>query len=364
MSLPPHRSVDRRLRTVWRALWLPLVFSPVQLHAAATMTRILHTRTLRCGINSERPEYSNTDDHGPRQAFEADFCRAVAVAILGPSGRTVLTTYPDDVAAMAALRSGKVDLLPSLTLDMTHATQAGITFSSPILYDGVGFMVPIASAITAPAQLSGRKICFLAETQVELSLRAWFTKAHLDLLPYPFQEEGEMEAAFVSGNCAALSGDRTRLAWIHAGFGRSALRYALLPDQISDDPLAAASPSADTAFAAIVEWTLEVLLNAEAIGVHQSTAVRLSSRSGDKKVDATTTDSISDPALDILTGRTLQIGVRLGLDNAWALRVIAAVGSYGEMYERDLGYQSALKIPRDRNRLARDGGLMLPLPLK
>ncbi len=65
-----------------------------------------------------------------------------------------------------------------------------------------------------------------------------------------------------------------------------------------------------------------------------------------------------------LTGQTGVIGTRLGLRNSWAADVIAAVGNYGEIYERDLGDGSALKLPREENRLARDGGLMIVLPLK
>jgi general L-amino acid transport system substrate-binding protein len=316
---------------------------------ASTLTHIRQTRILRCGINQETPEYSTSDDHGPRQAFDADICRAVAIAILGPNARTVLTPYPDDVAAMAALRAGKVDLLPTLTLDFTHASSPAFTFSQPLLYDGIGFLVPVAANLTRAAELSNQKICLLAETEVESATRAWFSQQDLKFVPFPFQEEGEMEAAFVTGNCTALAGDRTRLVSIRAAFGPLANRYTLMPDQISRDPLAAASPSADPAFAAIVRWTIEVLLNAEASNLSQST------------ITATTA---ADPTTQILTGHTREIGQRLGLSNAWATQVIAAVGNYAELYDRDLGSQSPLKLPRSLNRLDTDGGLMVPEPLK
>jgi general L-amino acid transport system substrate-binding protein len=340
--------------------WLPLTLLTLFLATsflpagAATLDRIRQTRTLRCGINSETPEYSTSDDHGPRQAFDADICRAVAIAILSPNARIVATSYPDDVAAMAALRAGKVDLLPTLTLDLTHSANATLEFSSPLLYDGVGFLVPTAANLTHASQLTNKKICLLAETEVEAATRAWFFQQNLKFVPFPFQEEGEMEAAFVTGNCTALAGDLTRLASIRANFGPLANRYILLPDQISRDPLAAASPANDPAFAAIVRWTIEVLLNAEASGLTQSTIAA-----------TTAADPTSqDPATQILTGRTREIGTHLGLDNAWAVHVITAVGNYGEIFDRDLGAQSPFKLPRALNRLDTDGGLMVPLPLK
>jgi general L-amino acid transport system substrate-binding protein len=318
---------------------------------ASTLGHIRQTHTLRCGINTETHEYSRSDDHGPRQAFDADICRAVAVAILGPNARVAVTNYPDDVAAMAALRAGRVDLLPTLTLDFIHSTKSAITFSPPLLFDGVGFLVPTAANITHAAQLSGKKICLLAETQIETATRAWFSQQNLKFVPFPFQEEGEMEAAFVTGNCSALAGDLTSLAGTRAAFGQLADRYTLLPEQIARDPLAAASSSADPAFAAIVRWTIEVLLNAEDSNFTQSAAKEGSA------VDP-------NPTLDILTGRTREIGARLSLSNAWSVHVIAAVGNYAELYDRDLGAQSPLKLPRALNRLDTDGGLMVPLPLK
>ncbi len=339
-------------------------------HAASpTLARIRQTRTLRCGINQETPEYSSTDDHGVRAAFDAAFCRAVAVAILGPHARTVLTPYPDDITSMAALRSGRVDLLPTLTLDLTHSSKPALAFSPPILYDGVGFLVPASANLNSPAQLSGRKICFLAATRVEPALQAWFSQQHLDFVPFPFNEEGEMEAAFVTGNCATLAGDLTRLVNLRQSFEKPAFRptaasYSLLPDPVSHspvviapDPLAAASPATDPAFARIVTWTLEVLLDAEAVHLTQDDAARL-------LLSRTAAPAAANPTLDILSGRTAEIGTRLGLRNTWALEVLAAVGNYAEIYARTLGDQSPLELPRSQNRLSTGGGLMLPLPLK
>jgi general L-amino acid transport system substrate-binding protein len=343
---------------IWRALApgiCPLILASIILavfpaHAAPTLDHIRQSKTLRCGINQETPEYSTSDDHGAREAFDADICTAVAVAILGPDARITITPYPDDVAGMDALRTNQVDLLPTLTLDLTHSANAAIAFSPPLLYDGVGFLVPLSAKITHAGQLGDKKICFLAETEVEVALRTWFARQHIKFLPFPFQEEGEMEAAFVTGNCTALAGDLTRLATTRVAFGSLAGRYALLPEQISKDPLAAASRADDPAFAEVVRWTIEVLLQAEESGLTQD--------------NIATASTNPDPGIRFLSGQTGEIGSRLGLDNAWAARVIAAVGNYGELYNRDLGDRSPLKLPRALNRLYTQGGLMYPLPLK
>jgi general L-amino acid transport system substrate-binding protein len=380
-SRPTRTAVILTLNTVkgsiprtclYCCLFLALIALPTK---AQTLARIRATKTFRCATISEIPEYSSTDDHGPRAAFDADLCRAVAIAILGPTARTISTPYPDDLAASAALRARKVDLIPTLTLDLTHSGDSRLTFSPPVLYDGVGFLVPTDSKLTRPDQLSDKKICLLAATQVEPALRAWFAREHLSFVPFPFNEEGEMEAAFVTGNCAALAGDLTRLAYVRLNFGPLASRYSFLPTgeadpgsaqastqdpvQVAADPLAAASLSSDPAFANIVRWTLEVLLNAEAAGLTQQAAA--SSRTNSPTTRTAFTD---DPNLAILTGQTREIGAKLHLTNTWATDVITATGNYSELFGRTLGPQSPLKFPRAQNRLTTHGGLMLPLPLK
>jgi general L-amino acid transport system substrate-binding protein len=351
MTSPKQKASRLSRRSLLRRRVTAIVFFCVAAQInASTLTHIRQTKTLRCGINQETPEYSTSDDHGARQAFDADICRAVAIAILGPKARVVLMPFPDDVTSMAALSSGKVDLLPTLTLDLKHTSNTAFTFSPALLYDGVGFLVPTAANLAHARDLNNRKICFLAETEVEVALRIWFAKQNLKFLPFPFQEEGEMEAAYVTGNCSALAGDLTRLANTRVAFGPLASRYVLLPEQVSQDPLAAASRSDDPHFANIVRWVIEILLNAESVDLTQH--------------NATSGHSSSDPTVQILAGQTREIGTILGLENDWAVHVLATVGNYGEIYDRDLGDQSPLKLPRALNRLSTQGGLQLSLPLK
>ena len=175
---------------------------------ASTLARVRAAGVLRCGVDAEEAEYSTTDDHGNRAAFDADLCRAVAIAVLGANARIATASFPDDAAAMAALAGGDVDLVPTLTDDFTHAVGTRIAFTRPVLWDGVGFLVPGASGVVRAGQLSGKKVCFLADTAVEETVRGWFARERLDFVPFPFQEEGEMEAAFSTGNCAAAAGSQ------------------------------------------------------------------------------------------------------------------------------------------------------------
>ncbi len=317
-----------------------------------TLARMRAAGVLRCGIDVEEAEYTTSDDHGNRDAFDADLCRAVAVAVLGKDALVRVTHYPDDRAAMHGLNAGEVEMVATLSDDFTHSVGTHLRFTQPMLWDGVGFLVPARSTVARARQLSGKKICFLAETAVEESVRAWFAREYLEFVPFPFQEEGEMQAAFATGNCGALAGDRTRLAETRAELMRRGMQMRLLPECITKDPLASAVREDDPQWAALVNWVMEALIEAEESGVTQANVKAMSARAD------------SDPVLRFLLGGSREIGPTLGLDDDWVARVIAATGNYGEIYERDLGSGSPLKLPRGENNLRGHGGIMLALPFK
>ena len=323
---------------------------------SSTLARVRAAGVLGCGIDREEPEYSTADDHGGREAFDQDLCRAVAVAVLGEHARVRVVEYPDDRAAMEALKAGAVDMVPTLSDDFTHSVGTHLQFTRPVLWDGVGFLVLGSSPAMRARQLSGKKICFIAETAVEESVRTWFAREQLDFVPFPFQEEGEMEAAFATGNCGALAGDRTRLAGTRALLEQHGRTARLLREVISKDPLAAAVRDDDPQWASIVSWVMEALVQAEESGVTQANVESMHAAVG--KANGV------DPVLWFLLGGSHQMGSALGLADDWVVLVIKAHGNYGEMYERDLGSGSRLKLPRGENDLREHGGLMIALPPK
>jgi general L-amino acid transport system substrate-binding protein len=319
-------------------------------YSDATVDKIRKAHAVTCGIDQNEAEYSTTDDHGARVDFDRDLCKAVAIAVLGRNAKVIVKGYPDDQSSVVALRSGEIDLVASLSADFSHTTDNSIRLTRPVLYDGVALMVPTASGVTNTAGLSGKKICFLAETEVEVTLRAWFDSHHLLFVPFPFQEEGEMEAAYVTGNCTGLAGDLTRLAQTRTGFGARARDYLMLPDAISKDPLAMAYRASDTQWGEILEWTINIVIQAEESGVTAGNVASLRTS--------------HDPTIERLLGKTDELGGLLGLDHDWAARTIEAVGNYGEIFARDLGADSQLNMPRRENELWIKGGLMYALPLK
>jgi general L-amino acid transport system substrate-binding protein len=316
-------------------------------HAGTTLDKIRAAGSLPCGINSEEPEYSTQDAHGNHSAFDLDICKAVAVAVLGPNAKFSVVPYRAEQDALKALKSGEIALLATGSPNLIHA---GIGFARPIFYDYQGFLVNKTMGINSPKDLAGKKICFLGGTEIEAQVEGYMKREKIRWLPFSFQEEGEMEAAFITGNCAAVTADVSQLAYERIAFKRMAKNFEILPDVIAKDPLAPAYRLDDPQWTTIVNWTVEALIQAEESGVAMANLAEM------KKSE--------DPVIQRLLGTQRGYGQFIGLDDAWAARVIEAVGNYGEIFERDLGSGSLMKLVRGSNNLWTQGGLMYALPIR
>ena len=100
-------------------------------------------------------------------------------------------------------------------------------------------------------------------------------------------------------------------------------------------------------------WVVNALIEAEERGITQA------------NVDAVVKQAAADPSQTSLRrflGVDPGLGRKLGLADDFVVQVIRATGNYGEIYNRHLGPDSAVAIPRGANRLAGEGGLMISPP--
>ncbi len=318
--------------------------------AETTLERIRAAGFLNCGIDVEQPEYSTQDAHGNHGAFDLDICKAVAVAVLGPNAKFTVKPFRDEQDSLKALKSGEIALLATGSPNYINSTNAGFGFSRPIFYDYQGFLVNTTMGIRSPKDLAGKKICFLGGTEIEIEIQGYMKREKIDWLPFSFQEEGEMEAAFITHNCAAITADVSQLAYERIAFKGMARNFEILPDVIAKDPLALTYRLDDPQWAAIVNWVADALIEAEESGVTQANLAEM------KKSD--------DPVVQRLLGTHRGYGQYLGLDDAWAANVIEGVGNYGEIFERDLGRESKMNLARGPNSLWTQGGLMYAQPIR
>jgi general L-amino acid transport system substrate-binding protein len=352
LQQPLERNMDCMARICANLYFIAILIiaNPPAALAGPTLDKVKAAGSLACGVNNELPEYSTQDAHGNHGVFDQDICKAVAVAVLGENAKFTIVPFNDEQDALKALKSGEIALLATGSPNLVNSENAGIGFTRPVFYDYQGFLVNQTMGIHSPKDLDGKKVCFLGGTEIEIQLQGYMQREKIKWMPFPFQEEGEMEAAFVTRNCAAISADVSQLAYERISYKSWARNLAILPDVIAKDPLAPAYRLDDPQWAGIVNWIVEALIQAEESGVTQTNFSEM------KKSD--------DPAIRRLLGMQRGYGQFIGLDDAWAARVIGAVGNYGEMFERDLGAGTTRKLPRGPNKLWTEGGLMYALPMR
>lgn len=327
-----------------------IIGSNLPAHAGPTLDKIRSAGSLPCGVDFEEVEYTMKDAHGNHSLFDVDICKAIAVAVLGPGAKFTVVPYRDEADALEGLKAGKVAVLATASTNLLNAADIRIGFAPTIFFDYQGFLVNKTMGITTPEDLAGKKVCFLGGTEIQTQLEGYMAREKIKWLPFPFSEEGEMEAAFITGNCSAITADVTQLAFERIAFKAMAKNFAILTDVIAKDPLSPAYRLDDPQWAAVVNWVVQALVQAEEIGVTQANLAVM------KKSN--------DPVVMRLLGTQRGYGQYLGLDDDWAANVIDAIGNYGELFDRDLGARSVMKLDRGANQLWSKGGLMYSSPIR
>ncbi len=309
-----------------------------------------------CGVEGKLPGFSFVNPDGSYTGLDVDICKAVAAALLGDPAKV---EYRDlnSSERFAALASGEVDLLSrntTYTLSRDATGGNGLSFAPPVFYDGQGVMVPVASGVKSLADLAGKPICVETGTTTELNLADRMREIKAPYTPLKFQTSDQTYAAYLQGRCTAVTSDRSQLAAKRTSFPDPAA-HALLPDVLSKEPLAPATTNADPAWADAVRWIVFALMQAEESGITQST---IDAKVAQAKADTNQAD------LRRFLGVEGDFGKHLGLAPDFVVRAVKAVGNYGEIFERNVGTESKLKLERGLNRQWKEGGLIYSPPFR
>ncbi|MBX6375450.1 MAG: amino acid ABC transporter substrate-binding protein [Acetobacteraceae bacterium] len=322
--------------------------APAAAPAANTVEAIRSRGTLLCGVNTGLAGFSAPDAQGQYRGFDVDFCHAVAAALLGDPGkvRFVRTTTQN---RFTALQSGEVDILSrNTTWSFSRDTALGFDFPAITFYDGQGFMVRADSGVTRGSELNGATVCVQPGTTTEQNLADWARANSIQIQPVVIERLEEVTGAFFAGRCDVFTTDISGLAATRAAQGPRGEQYRILEDVISKEPLGPVVRQGDPRFRDIVAWTHFAMVAAEEFGITQQNVEQMAQ---------------NDPRPEVqrLLGRTGELGQMLGLPNDWAVKVIKAVGNYGEAFQRNLG---PLGIQRGPNRLWTQGGLQYAPPFR
>lgn len=328
---------------------LALSLVPIDRCSAQTLKLVKERGVLNCGVSQGLMGFSSTDEKGAWSGFDVDFCRAVAAAIFDDPAKVAFVPL-DAGSRFAALQSGRIDVLSrNSTWTMSREGSLGLMFAGVAYYDGQGFLLRREAGIESALELGGKTVCTQTGTTTELNLSDYFHAHEMDLKVVALGTAEETLQAYNDRRCEVLTSDVSQLYAERLKL-TAADSHIILPDVISKEPLGPAVRQSDDSWLNLIKWTLFALINAEELGVKSGTI--------DEAIKS------QNPNIRRLLGTDGDFGSQIGLTNDWAARAVRAVGNYGEIYERNVGTQSRLSIPRGLNALWTMGGIQYAPPIR
>ncbi|WP_102959188.1 amino acid ABC transporter substrate-binding protein [Mangrovicella endophytica] len=317
--------------------------------SAATLDDVKARGHLKCGINTGLPGFASQNDQGVWQGLDVDYCKAVAAAVFGDASKVEFTPL-SAVQRFPALQNNEIDLLArNTTWTISRDTSLGLAFVGVNYYDGQGFMVRKDLNINSALQLSGATVCVQAGTTTELNLTDYFRANNMEYNPVVIESQDNTNSAYDSGRCDVLTTDASGLYASRLELGTPD-NNIVLPEIISKEPLGPAVRQGDWQWFNIVKWTHFALLNAEELGITQANVEEMTKS--------------ENPEIRRMLGGDGTFGQDIGLTNDWVVKIVKAVGNYGEIFERNVGSKTPLGIARGQNALWTKGGLQYAPPIR
>jgi general L-amino acid transport system substrate-binding protein len=342
------RTVQTGRRRLALALSLVIAAALGSPASAQTLKTIKERGKLACGVSQGIAGFSAPAQNGDWAGFDVDFCRALAAAIFDDPQKVTFVPLSAE-ERFDALKSGKIDVLSrNSTWTMSREVDLGVAFAAVTYYDGQGFMAHQAKNVASAHDLGGSKVCVQAGTTTETNLADYFDAGGMQYEKIAAASVDELIKAYDGGRCDVLTSDASQLHALQLKLTKPEASV-ILPDIISKEPLGPVVRQGDEPWLNVVKWVAFAMVDAEELGVSSQTI-------GDALKS-------SKPEIKRLVGADGDYGERLGLTPDWVVRIVKAVGNYGEVYDRNVGIKTPLGIPRGINALWTTGGILYAPPI-
>jgi general L-amino acid transport system substrate-binding protein len=326
------------------------------------LEEVMQRGTLRCGVNNTVPGFGFDPGGGEIEGFDIDFCRAFAAAILGDAEAIELEPIDAD-NRFIALRNGDYDVLVrNTTWTTSRDGTEGMAFAHVNFYDGQAMMVR-ADEFSSINEMDGTSICVTTGTTTELNLADYFGERDLSFEPIAFEDNNQLQRAFIQGRCDGWTSDRSQLAGIRSAWppdegGPESL--SILDDVMSKEPLAPGTLDTEIELRDAIDAVVNGLILAEELGVNSNNVQRMAEDPPSGPIAGLLGAPVEDPE----TGESAPIQQGLGLGGDFMVDALQAVGNYGEIFDRHLGPNSELELKRGINALWTEGGIQYAIPFR
>ncbi len=339
--------------TIMKGTWLLLAAvclgASATAEAGATLDAVKRKGYVQCGVSDGLPGFSYADAKGRFKGLDVDICRALAAALFGDAEKVRFTPL-SATERFSALQSGTVDLLSRNTSwTSSRDTALGIHFTGVTYFDGQGFLVNRKLGVSSARELKDATVCIQSGTTNELNVADYF-RAHGIRYKAVLDDSYEKSArALEAGQCDVLSSDQSQLYAQRLKLAAGAVRGAA-----GSDLQGAARPGRAAGRRSLVQHRpLDPVRPAQRGGAGGHLEQRRAPGQGQPQPGR------RPPARQ--RGRRRQ---DLQLPRDWVVQMVRQVGNYGEIFARNVGDGSPLKMPRGLNAQWNLGGLHHAPPIR
>jgi general L-amino acid transport system substrate-binding protein len=322
---------------------------------AGTLDDVKTKGFLQCGVSQGLIGFSNPDSANNWTGMDVDFCRAVAAAIFNDPTKVKFSPLSAK-ERFTALQSGEVDVLSrNSTWTMSRDTSLGLKFAGVMYYDGQGFLVRKSLGIDSALKLDGATVCTNTGTTTELNLADYFKANNMKYQVVAIEDANQVRQAYDEGRCDIFTTDQSGLYAERLQL-KNPDDHIVLPEIISKEPLGPVVRQGDDAWFNVVKWTYYALLTTEEFGITTANV---------EEMKASTNPEIQRIlGVKNADGSAAGFGTGIGLGEEWIVQMVKGVGNYGEIFERNVGLNTPLKIARGKNALWNQGGLQYAPPIR
>ena len=324
-----------------------LLTAPVLAQAIApdgpTLAAVRARGHLVCAATDPLPGFAQINADGRWVGFDVDFCRALATAVFGDPSKLEFRAMSGS-GRFAQLQSGEIDVIArNAPWTMRRDTTYAVRYAAPLFYDGQAFMVPQRLGVVSAYQLDSLRVCILDQGDEQQALQEFAFVNQSSYIEVLYEDREDLTVAYRQGLCEAVSAPASWLNAMRRGLP-DPQTHRILPERISKSVFGPVVRADDEQWYKVVQWTAFALINAEEAGV---TSLNIESLSAAKT-----------HRIRRLLGLEGTFGPSIGLQPDFMKDVIAAVGNYGEIFERNFGAGTGAGTPRGLNALWLNGGLI------
>ncbi len=309
------------------------------------LDKVKNRGRLICGVNKELPGFGYLVQDGKWKGFDVDFGRAIAAAVLGDPNKVEFRSLKG-ADRFPALQTGEIDvLIRNTTWTLTRDTANGADFAPPNFYDGQGFMLRKDLGVTSLKELDGATIGVTSGSTTELNLADTTRALGIEVEAIVFEETETLYQSYDQGRCDAVTSDKSQLISRKRAL-KNPDEHIILDITISKEPLGPVTIHGDNKWNDVVSWVVYATFFAEEHAITKANVTDFKTQKIEVKR---------------FLGETGTVGENLGLPKDWGRQVIAAVGNYGEIFDRHL---TPLGLPRGVNKPWTQGGLLYAMPFR